>query len=104
MRRDLIRRALTEFLTVLDTLNEDATIIAFHSEIGPVDSCRISVLTTGIDDKIAEEAADFGEKLEVEEVNTPVGDYTRRSFRCGAVEIVAADLKGGNQWGTPKES
>lgn len=93
MRRDLIRRALTEFLTVLDTLNEDATIIAFHSEIGPVDSCRISVLTTGIDDKMAEEASDCGEKLEVEEVNTSVGDYTRRSFRCGAVEIVAAELK-----------
>lgn len=95
MRRDLIKRALTEFLTILDTLNEDATIISFRSEIGPVDSCRISVLTTGIDDKMEEEAADYGEKLVVEEVDTPVGDYTRRSFRCGAVEIVAADLKGG---------
>lgn len=97
MRRDLIRRALTEFMSVLDTLSEDATIIAFHSEIGPVDSCRISVLTTGIDDKMEEEAADYGEKMEVEEVDTPMGDYTRRSFRCGAVEIVAADLKGGRR-------
>lgn len=97
MRRDLVKRALTEFLSVLDTLNEDAKIIAFHSEIGPVDSCRISVLTTGIDDKIAEEAADYGEKLEVEEVNTSVGDYTKRSFRCGAVEIMAVVLKGAGE-------
>ena len=93
MRRELIKRALTDFLSILETLNEDATIIAFYSESGPLDSCRISVLTTGIDDKMAEEAADYGEKLEVEEVDTLVCDYIRRSFRCGAVEIVAAELK-----------
>lgn len=90
MRRDLIKRAWQEFWTILNELPEEAEIIYFFSKPGPLDSCRVSVLTVGIEDKMAEEAAAWGEKLVVEDADGPnLGEFTRLSFRCDSVEIVA---------------
>lgn len=93
MKRDLIKRAWQEFCTILENLPEDAAIISFRGEEGPLDSCRISVLTNGIDDRMDEEAAAWGERLVTKDICTDVCDYTRLSFWCDTVEIVAVKFK-----------
>lgn len=94
MKRDLIKRAWHEFLTILENLPEDATILEFHSTTGSLDSCRIQVTTVGIEDKMAEEAAAWGEKLVSEDTESPyLGAFTRLSFQAGTVEIVALKFK-----------
>lgn len=100
MKRDLIKRAWHEFWTILENLPEDAEIVYFYSDAGPLDSCQIHIMTVGIEDKMAEEAEAWGEKLVSEDAENPnMGAFTRLSFRAGTVEIVAMKFKEENDGG-----